>query len=794
MSSNAFGAFSSPVASRGPGSGIAKKKKKRKKKKAKKSGASGADKNDDARVLGLVARGYDREDIHNCFDKMFEAGEDLMDDKALIKRLNAMKNPPAESKSASVAGGEAAAAASPSSKSMKAVKPRRSQQTTADSGRHSGETKNSSDSKSSNSAGHNGAGAAAPVSGSSGGPAAPSASTATSTAAPEEAPLADRLEQATEMPVAVVLPVLTKWCRNYESDRATLFESNALGKLFEHYLQDLIKGDTDGASVVDKYEKPMSELLQLALSTSPSLSKMISSQLKTFVMSVHNMSLSSAERSRVCQAFSAHLVSRVRNFHRATSYDESLPGKLATLDQNLKQNETTAQEVEAALGADPSSLARMFELRDLRSERAMLKAKKSKLLEFINGGGEESVGRAGGAGGGGDRKGTSRRTQLVSVDGKTDQALLISVGFESEAVSKAAGSQASATALKSEIAEIEAKHRKKLGGVSSKISKAAGEADALRSRIADLQAQLKECEESLASSLVQKAKLEASQADMEKAFEKQMASLNASNSGLVGHIRRGEAQTSIVEQLRALDRCVDASILEAGENLSGAQHAQRNLLSNAAGGSLSKSRMEAVISVTEYAKAERACLDRIRARMQSTKEEADKLKKEIVVVEQLGLKKVEKQMQHSIEEHTQNYNEDAGLVDHLEKHARKTLEGLKGIVSKIVSQSAGNVNARVALAIQDAKDAFVSLACCGADADGWKVPEVERKGSFDADKANALGLSALLPKGYDKSQGASSKAKAPAAKPTSVFKGWGAPATSGKSLAEIQREEMAKLQ
>ena len=72
MSSNVLGR--SALRPPRSGAGVAKKKKKRKKKKKGKSGAAGAGKNDDARVLALVARGYDRDMVHRCFDLMFEAG------------------------------------------------------------------------------------------------------------------------------------------------------------------------------------------------------------------------------------------------------------------------------------------------------------------------------------------------------------------------------------------------------------------------------------------------------------------------------------------------------------------------------------------------------------------------------------------------------------------------------------------------------------------------------------------------------------------------------------------------
>ena len=112
------------------------------------------------------------------------------------------------------------------------------------------------------------------------------------------------------MPVAVVLPVLSKWCRNYESDRAVLFESKALMQLFEHYLQDLIKGEVSG-SVHDKYESPWQSCWARPR---PVLSFCVRSlipaeQARGFVQ---NMAPESAERSAVCRSLSAHLVSRIR--------------------------------------------------------------------------------------------------------------------------------------------------------------------------------------------------------------------------------------------------------------------------------------------------------------------------------------------------------------------------------------------------------------------------------------------------------------------------------------------------
>ncbi len=818
MSSNAFGAFTSPAKARSGAGEAKKKKKKRKKKKNKSKGGGGPAANDDARVVALLARGYDRDMVHRCFDLMFEAGEDLADDKVLMKRLNAMKNGGGDDAAESKASKSTSASTSGASSSRRVQREggsaRADNSDSKDAGRHgteaasgslvdngSGSTTSAATTKSVTSSEASTSSSTTSSSSSSTSPSSSSTTTnssssSSSASSETEAPLAARLEQATEMPVAVVLPVLTKWCRNYESDRAVLFESKALTQLFEHYLQDRIKGETEG-SVHDKYEKPMAELLGLALSQSATLAAEVSSQLTKLVASAQTMSLASSERSAVCKAFSAHLVSRIRNFHRATSYDESLPSKLAQLDNNLKQNYDGIQAVEAALAQDSTSLARMFELRDMRSERADLQAKKSTLLEFINGGGD------GASRGGKVRSGSSGGSEnrfpghsLSNVSGKSGDMLLVGVGFASAAVSEAAESQAKGSALRGEISRIEEDHRKKLSSVSADISQATAAADALREQAAALAAQLKACEEKLASTLVKRAALEASQSDIEAAFEKRLTSLNESNSGLVGHIRRGEAQAAVVEQLRALDRCVDESISQAAKSLSGAQRAQRQLLAGAAGGSLIKSRMETVRSAITYAKAERACLDRIRGRMHSAKAEIAKLEREVAMVEQLGLKKVEKQMRHSIEEHTQNHAEDAGLVAHLENQARQTLGQLKAVVGRMMAQNNGTVSSVVSAAVHEAKEAFISLACCGAEADGWELPDAERKGSFDADKANALGLSALLPRGFDDAHAAATSdaatkqqkppTAAPVAKPaaTPVFRGWGVPTASGKSLAE----------
>ena len=104
----------------------------------------------------------------------------------------------------------------------------------------------------------------------------------------------------------------------------------------------------------------------------------------------------------------------------------------------------------------------------------------------------------------------------------------------------------------------------------------------------------------------------------------------------------------------------------------------------------------------------------------------------------------------------------------------------------------------MSVSLNDAKSAFVGLACCGAEADNWNIPEAKRKGSFDAKKANALGLSALLPRDYDKSKGEApavadkaskqqeqqKQAAAPKPAAAPIFRGWGVPTASGKSLAE----------
>ena len=81
-----------------PGTGGNNDKKKRKRKKKKKADradgnklANGADSGETQRVKDFISMGYTRAQVHECFDNMFQAGEDMNNDKKVKECLHRMK-------------------------------------------------------------------------------------------------------------------------------------------------------------------------------------------------------------------------------------------------------------------------------------------------------------------------------------------------------------------------------------------------------------------------------------------------------------------------------------------------------------------------------------------------------------------------------------------------------------------------------------------------------------------------------------------------------------------------------
>ena len=792
-----------------PGTGGNNDKKKRKRKKKKKADradgnklANGADSGETQRVKDFISMGYTRAQVHECFDNMFQAGEDMNNDKKVKECLHRMKT----------------------GTSIQATQKKNTSKNMAGSSNNNnnkdgnGYTNSSSNNSSSSAtASDNTAKSSNPstVQSAANGNATRSSTAPAEPAEPQkkaEQSLEERLEEATKMPANIVMPVLIKWCRNFPDERPVLFESRALQQLFANFLTDLMaKGHALSPTERQKYEQPMNELLRLAVASNE-VADLVTEQLSSFVSAASSMEMQSTEIKSVSETCATSLVQKIRSFHRATTYDERLPQQLNQLTQQLQEISAACREAEQKLRTDVDNLAMMFELRDLRSEMTNLLSKKADLLSSV---GNQEVTSSNG-----DTKTKSTKKRNGANDSKksTDSTVLISAGFSSSEIEKASSSHSSAQALKGQIHAMTTKQEKSLAPVRSALSKTQTEKRSLKERAEALKKELVEVESRLEECMIEEEKCLVEQTRLEQVFDNDMTSLNGKNDGLVNQLRRAESQLDIVKCLRSLEIGIaklskEKSMNSADGKKKRSQEAQLLAMLKGSGG-VAGTKTSAIQSSLEYVDCEQRCMQRIRTRVEETKSSISKGETELEQISKLGLGKVEEHMRATLAEQQENMSEDMGLLAHLEGQAREMFAAVQNVVSSMV-----NVDRELAITIGQIKEGFVALQCCGAAASAWPVPAVSRgretsnSGGFDTDKAAALGLSALIPKNYDASssnnssaeeskerspkaiptKAAAQKAPPPAAPAVSTFKGWGAPkaaAATQKSLATIQQEEM----
>ena len=454
MSSNAFGSFT-PGKSGNPDK---KKRKRKKKKKSDKNDASITTGTDTPRVKSFINMGYSREQVHQCFDTMFQAGEDMNDDKKVKECLQRIKS------GTSIAmSNKSTNNSNNSNNNSNKGKKEASDNTSATTTTSKTSTGTSADAA---------AGSTASQS-TSNGRAASSENTAVA-AEPKPLPIDERLEEATKMPANVVMPVLIKWCRNFPDERPVLFESRALQQLFTNFLNDLMtKGHDLDPTQRQKYEQPMNELLRLAISSND-VADLITNQLSSFVGASSAMEMQSTEIKSVSETFAISLVQKIRTFHRATTYDENLPQQLGQLTRQLQEITSACRDAESQLRSDSENLATMFQLRDLRSEMSELLSKKAELLSSM---GKDNSKSKSSNGNKNKKKSNNNNNKTVS-----DKAILISAGFSSTEIEKASSSQSSAQALKTQIHSMTTKQEKLMEPVRTKLSKTQSESRTLNER------------------------------------------------------------------------------------------------------------------------------------------------------------------------------------------------------------------------------------------------------------------------------------------------------------------------
>lgn len=732
---NVFGAFGASGGGGGSGAARAhpdngkKKKKKRRKRKKKDAGAGAAGSNsrgsgihNDPRVRELLTAGYSIDEITSCMDDMF-AKNIPFDTAAAVQNQLELRRQKASAPSNSSSSSELKA-----TPAFKAEEPD-----------HSG-----SDAKSLS--------ASAPQDTS----ASDEAGVQTSAQSGEGGEanldlLRTRLEEATKVPeMVVVLPALTQWCRGNGEDIGILFDSLAMQQLLGNYTRAIFNIKTDADR--EQHHALMSMLLSTIFDSSD-LATELSSSLMTFATHLDSMQVSNAESSSIASAMTALLTSKLKEIYVALTREEDVPARLRQLDTDLSANAQRISQNEGS--AEGTNLGSLFKLRDLQNEKTSILTKRGTIVIDLANGKRPNTGA------GGDGFVSKHEALIVAAsDGghKSDEALLAALGFDAAKVQAAGQAQASAHLVKEQLSQIDMGHQQELQPVTDALAEAATETAALEKRAAELAAELAEVNTQLQAVQVRSSDLAERKRELMEQHGVRMSKLNEEHAGLVTHLQRAEGHRVIVQHFKSLKDTLKTHTrrLKASAR-SGASAQQRQaqlqyLKQLSSQDSRDQALSSALASAVDYAGTERKCLTVLRGRIQSCLETIEKIDRESAVFAQLHLEKVEEQMQRSRAEQLANMQLDTTVMQTLTQQANEVFEALLALVER----SGPIIDRTVFDLCNRAKSCFISLECVEA-VEGWDIiyagpAEAESSGSkseaFNSQKAQKLGLSALLPRNF----------------------------------------------
>lgn len=779
MSTNAFAGFVDDddyAQSNAASVNVSKKKKKKSKKKTSGKAKSDSSKEEslglgntshDILIKKLVVAGYSKGLIESTLDSMFSNNEKYDEYDAVKARLDGTEKGSAGDAQGCRSGGPE-------------KEPTRHEQ-----------VRKEAPASSSNDSGWSTAGASKPSErdNSSGAQAQP-VDAAVSKSQKQE--LWDRLEAATRMkPVATVMEVLIRWCRQFPDDLGELFVCKAMNQLLVNYLTDrYAAGPGQNRKDVDL----MGELLSCVFEKK--VGSLVQNNLTSFTVALKDLEMENDEWRRVVKNYATFMSARLGEFMSFGDCAAAIPSDLKKLQQQLQANIVSADEFgRSSVGAsDAEKTANLFRRRDFASERVLLGDMiRKNTVRLSKACGHKQTG--------------SSKNYSGFVSSSTlgnDGVVLEILGMSKDAVAQNAKKDAEAQKVQKELDALRKEESKILTPVLAEEKKVEEQVRTLESKQAELRRALEAVEGELELAYGVRAGIVAKKAELSASMKDKVDKLDSDHKGMAGFIRRAESQRKIASDLRQFDHNLMSEARNGDEVAKRVQAALQKTLNSIGGPTATqKASTEVLRSALAYATYELPCLTLMRSRVKENKEKIASTALEITSMKTLGLMNVIVDLERKEKQLRTFIDQDEGVISVLSAKAMEVF----GIVTSTGQARSENIDALTSKLLSDLKKAFVALNIgVGHDWNPPQVLEEESSSMFSSNLAASLGLApqeqlkavAKAPESKAKPNAPVAGPKKKAAAPVAPKKsGWGAPspaskasAGSKKTMLQLQAEEL----
>ena len=773
-SNNAFFGFEEddePIVKNKQSNGVSKKKKKKKKKSSNKSKSNSVDFGKDKSALEqnplevmknrLLAAGYSKGQVNQAVDAMFQDGESYDDYEEVKKRLDG-----------------------------KSVTKKNDSAGNAKPTRHEQVRKGAAKSKAQQSAKVE----AEPQA--DGWQAVGSKAKTVEAAAPQDPAVGDekkelwaRLEKATKMrPIATVMEVLIRWCKQNPDDLAELFACKAMNQLLGNYLTDRY---TAAPGQNRKDVDIMNELLSCVFKAK--IGGTILKTLTSFTATLRDLQLENDGWRRAISSYASFLSKRLGEYMQFGDKIESVPSDLKKLQQHLQANingsDEFGKEMDAAKASSAEKTANLFRRRDFASERVVLG-------DMIRKNTQRLVDACGGSSGGPSSGGSLNASSLGD-----DNAVYEMLGMSKDDIANNSKKSAEAKEVEKQLKSLRKEQENDLKPVLSEEKTVEEKISSLEKKKEELMLALKSVTAELEVSYGERSSIVARKAEVSVRAKEKLDKLDADHKGMAVHIRRAEGQKKIAGDLRHFDQEL-MNHSRGGSEGARRTHERLKKALQAAGGSSAtqKASTEVLRSALAYATYELPCLTLMRGRVKENSEKITKNGAEITSMKSLGLANVVADLERSARQCATFIEQDKGVINAL---TAKSLEVFE-IVKSTGESRRDDIDGLTSKLLADLKKAFIALNV-GVGED-WTPPKAagadESSSMFSSNLAAGLGIApkaaapakpqAPAANGTTKKSSTSKKPKKESAAPKM---GWGkpAPAKKGgkrKSMLQLQAEEL----
>lgn len=257
----------------------------------------------------------------------------------------------------------------------------------------------------------------------------------------------------------------------------------------------------------------------------------------------------------------------------------------------------------------------------------------------------------------------------------------------------------------------------------------------LRERQEELQRELREVEAAVDAATARRRKIQQSKADAAASFKSRVAALDGEHAGMAATLQRADAAAAASRAAADVDSKLRA-FAAADASTSAGDDAEATA-----------TRARFIDTVLSYAKTERSCIEFIAKRIADNRERLVALGKELASYEELrmGTSQVANNVRDEIEKTRENIDEDEATREALTGTARRLSSELLALVRSASARRGAGVLAPITEGEAEAlRSLRTELAAIGVP--GELPPSVGKVPGFDQQRAQALGLTALIPK------------------------------------------------